>query len=68
MLLVVGLMLMVFGYALTFIGVTIYESNVRKPTHSWWEYAIIIIGVLLAVIGSMITVIRFGNESTIENS
>lgn len=64
MLLTVGLVLMVVGYALTFIGVTIYESNIRNPSHAWWEYAIIIGGITLVVIGSMITIVRFGTESS----
>lgn len=62
-LLVVGLFLMIVGYTMTFIGIALYENRIRNPTIPWWVYAITITGASLAVIGSTITVFRFGSDS-----
>lgn len=62
-LLVFGLILMIVGYTMTLIGIALYENRVRNPTMPWWVYAIIITGAILAVLGSIITVLRFGIDS-----
>lgn len=53
-----GLVIMIIGIIGVIVGIVLYEINVQnKKPQGWWVWLLIGLGVLLSVVGAVMTII-----------
>lgn len=66
---VLAMVTMLVGLALTFLGVVFYENQLQSSDEivSWWVWMIIATGLVLSVVGTLVSVALLGQDREVED-
>lgn len=65
---IAGLVVMIIGVIMVIVGVILYEINVQhKKKQQWWVWLLIGLGVGLAVVGAIVTLIFMRKVPDVKN-